>query len=317
MGPTTGSPPRFRKHGLFRLIGYAPHPGQLLVHQSRAQRRVLACGVRWGKTTCGVGEAVAALLEPRESALGWVVAPNYGLADKTFRQVADAIQAHFCHRVQVLDLRGQRLVVTNLGGGTSELRGKSADEPVSLLGESLDFLIVDEAAKLRSTIWENHLSQRLIDRRGWVLFLSTPSGCNWFYRLFHAAKTGKDPVGEAWQSPSAGNPHLDKMAIEAERTSLPADVFQQEYEAKFLGIEQEPCEVCGWPDPEAESFITLYDGEEDPGDCSACGHPVGPDGTSIPWGAMFTRCEGKRPMGKQWAWGRWVDAYGHPLPAEA
>src|SRR5437867_11475036 len=97
---------RLRKREVFSQIGYVPHPGQLLVHRSKAPRRIVACGVRWGKTTCGVGEAVAALLEPRECSLGWVVAPSYDLADKTFRQVSDASQAHFRQRVQNLDVRG-------------------------------------------------------------------------------------------------------------------------------------------------------------------------------------------------------------------
>ena len=69
----------------------------------------------------------------------------------------------------------RRLVLRNLAGGFSEIRGKSADNPVSLLGEGLDWLIVDEAARLKPAIWEGHLSQRLIDKKGWALLISTPS----------------------------------------------------------------------------------------------------------------------------------------------
>ena len=40
----------------FHDLGYTPHPGQLPVHQSKAPRRVLACGVRWGKTRVAAWE---------------------------------------------------------------------------------------------------------------------------------------------------------------------------------------------------------------------------------------------------------------------
>src|SRR5436190_17962199 len=88
----------FRKIALFRMLGYAPHPAQALVHRSRAQRRAFAAGTRVGKSTCGAMECVVALIEPRESALGWLVAPTYELTRRIFEQVVRALHAHFKHR---------------------------------------------------------------------------------------------------------------------------------------------------------------------------------------------------------------------------
>ena len=64
------------KQALFRHLGYQPHEGQRAVHESMAPRRVLACGVRWGKSLCAAMEAVAAAMEPRERSFGWA---NYNL----------------------------------------------------------------------------------------------------------------------------------------------------------------------------------------------------------------------------------------------
>jgi phage FluMu gp28-like protein len=128
----------------------------------------------------------------------------------------------------------KRLVLRNLGGGESEVRGKSADNPVSLLGEGLDWLIVDEAARLKPTIWEGHLSQRLLDKKGWALLISTPRGKGWFFDAWRRGQNGKDPDFESWNYPSRSNPHLDEAMIEAERARLPERVFKQEYEAEFL-----------------------------------------------------------------------------------
>ena len=289
MDSTTTDSPRVSKGALFRFIRYAPHAGQLLVHRSKAPRRVLACGVRWGKTTCGVGEAVAALLQPREHSLGWVVAPSYDLADKTFRGVADSFQKHFSTRIQSLDLRGERLIVHNLGGGVSELRAKSADQPVSLLGEGLDWMIIDEAARLKADVWESYLSQRLVDRKGWVLFLSTPAGPGWFHQLYRRGIRNRDPNTESWSSPSWANPHIDKDLVEAERASLPTSVFAEQYGGEFQGVEPEPCEVCSPRSPKATQVIVIDEGD-DVRRCPACNYPVDAEGRSlVPEGAKFIK----------------------------
>ena len=221
------------KTALFADLRYAPHPGQLAVHRSRAPRRVLACGVRWGKTLCAAMEAVAAALEPRERGVGWVVAPTYDLADKVFREVQLVVGQRLRHRVVTLREHDKVIVLRNLAGGLCEVRGKSADNPVSLLGEGLDFVIVDETARMKPSIWESHLSQRLLDKKGWALLISTPRGKGWFHEAFRNGQ-GRDPSYASWNRPSWTNPHLDAAAIEQERGRLPEAVFRQEYGAEFI-----------------------------------------------------------------------------------
>ena len=53
----------YSKPSLFRALGYRPHPGQVLVHRSEAQRRVLACGVRWGKSMLAAHEGIASAMK--------------------------------------------------------------------------------------------------------------------------------------------------------------------------------------------------------------------------------------------------------------
>ena len=224
---------RFNKHALFVDLGYQPHPGQLEVHQSAAPRRILACGVRWGKTRCAAMEALAAAMAPRERSMGWVVAPTYDLADKVYREIVIIAAEHLRHRLVTLKESEKRIVLRNMAGGFSEIRGKSADNPVSLLGEGLDWLIVDEAARLKPAIWEGHLTQRLIDRKGWALLISTPKGKGWLYELFRRGQ-GQDTDYQSWNCPSWANPHLDATLIEAERSRLPERVFKQEFGGEFL-----------------------------------------------------------------------------------
>jgi len=276
----TSSSLHLRKRELFGYLGYEPHPGQVEVHRSRAPRRILACGVRWGKSTCAAMEAVAALMVPRERSIGWVVAPSYDLTERIFGRVREVVEGRLAHRVQEVNPRDRRIVIRNLLGGVSELRGKSADQPVSLLGEGLDWLVVDEAARLSEEVWTRHLSQRLIDRKGWALLLSTPRGADWFYHLYRRGLSGRDPDYAAWAKPSWDNPMVDRALIEAEWPRLPAGVFEQEYAARFLGEEQEPCAVCDGPSPDAPGIVIMEQGQEFLR-CKACGKPVNEEGSSL------------------------------------
>jgi hypothetical protein len=224
---------RVDKRALFERMRYEPHPGQWEIHKSPAPRRIVACGVRWGKTTCAAMEGLAAALEPRPRSIGWVVAPTYDLADRVFREIQLGAVQYLRHRVVAMKEAERRLILTNLAGGQSEIRAKSADNPVSLLGEGLDWVIVDEASRLKPTIWQSHLSQRLIDKQGWALLISTPKGKGYFFDLFQRARQG-DPGYASWNMPSWTNPLLDADVIEEERGRLPERVFRQEYGAEFL-----------------------------------------------------------------------------------
>jgi len=260
---TMGAPRRYRLHrrALFADLGYTPHPGQIEVHRSRASRRVLACGVRFGKTLCAAMEGIAAALEPAQRSIGWVVAPTYDLADKVFRELVMLAGDRLSHRIISLRENDRRLLLRNMAGGISEIRGKSADNPVSLLGEGLDWLIVDEAARLKPAIWQGHLSQRLIDKRGWALLISTPAGKGWFHELYRRGQSD-DPDHASWNHPSWTNPYLDRDLIEQERSRLPERVFAQEYGGEFVegagqvfrGVRE--CAIGTWQQPSGEmSYI--------------------------------------------------------------
>src|SRR2546427_12987098 len=89
----------FNKAAFFRDLKYTPHPGQAEIHASTASRRVVACGVRWGKSLCAAAEALAAAMAPKERSVGWVVAPTYDLSDKVFREIALLVTRHLRHRI--------------------------------------------------------------------------------------------------------------------------------------------------------------------------------------------------------------------------
>ena len=78
------------------------------------------------------------------------------------------------------------------------------------------------------------LSQRLIDKDGWALLISTPRGKGWFYDLWRRGQDPGDPFHESWNYPSWSNPHLDRELIDGERERVPERVFRQEYLGEWI-----------------------------------------------------------------------------------
>jgi len=128
-----------------------------------------------------------------------------------------------------IEIRESERMVTLPTGGTVQV--KSADNPDSLRGEGLNFVVIDECAFVKEDAWTDALRPALADRKGGALFISTPKGHNWFWRLWHGAD-GAD--WQAWKFSSYDNPFLDPKEIDAARSQLPERTFSQEFMAEFI-----------------------------------------------------------------------------------
>ena len=202
-------------------IDYAPHEKQKLFHNSKARWRILVCGRRWGKTRCAVAEGVKlSFIKPKQR--GWIVAPTYPLSQEAWRVLKEIVPP----KLIKAELKAERKFVFL---NDSEIEFRSADNEASLRGAGLDFAIIDEAARVQEDSW-NALRPSLSDKQGKGIFISTPKGKNWFYRLYLA--NGKDY--ESWHFPSNTNPYFPEEEWEEAKLNYPVDWFSQEYEANFL-----------------------------------------------------------------------------------
>jgi len=198
------------------------HPAQREVFESTARHRVLAAGRRWGKTRLGALECLICALRGGHA---WWVAPTYPVALIGWR-----LMKSWSRRVPGASISESERRVEFPGGGW--LQVKSADNPDSLRGEGLDLAVVDEAAFVKEDAWTEALRPALSDRQGRALFISTPAGRNWFWRLYLAGQT--EPGWASWQFPTSANPHIAAEEIEAARRDMPERAFAQEYLAQFL-----------------------------------------------------------------------------------
>lgn len=155
----------------------------------------------------------------------WWVAPTYKVAAVGWRLIRSlALQ------IPGTTVRDGDMLTTFPGGGTVQVR--SADNPDSLRGEGLDFVVIDECAYVAEAAWQEALRPALSDRLGRAMFISTPSGRNWFWRCYQRGLQGGE--WQSWSFPTSDNPYIEPSEIEEARGDLPERIFRQEYLAEFL-----------------------------------------------------------------------------------
>jgi phage terminase large subunit-like protein len=120
------------------------------------------------------------------------------------------------------------------------IRFKGADDPDSLRGVGLSFVVMDEYAFMKPSVWEYIIRPALGRAEGGAMFIGTPAGKNHFYEMWNSARTGVDPSSgkeskdwKAFQFTSSDNPHLTQTEIDAMYASTSEEAQKQELEASF------------------------------------------------------------------------------------
>jgi len=195
------------------------------IHKSKARNRVVVIGRRGGKTVLTINELIVRAVE--KPGLYWFVAPTYRQAKgiawpllKKFLRVDDN------WNFNEADLRAELKAI----GATIELKG--ADNEDSLRGVGLAGVVMDESATMKKNVWPEIIRPMLMDTGGWALFIGTPKGLNWFYDLYQQA--GAEPGWKRWNFPTAVNKYIPEAEIEIARREMPARLFEQEIQARFL-----------------------------------------------------------------------------------
>lgn len=109
---------------------------------------------------------------------------------------------------------------------------RSADDPDHLVGDGIDLLVIDECALIKTNIYEI-LRPSLSDKHhdGKALFISTPRGFNWFYKLFR--KGGQEDGWTSFLFTSIDGGNIEASEIEQAKKDLTPRMFAQEYLASF------------------------------------------------------------------------------------
>ena len=202
-------------------------PWQLECWKDESRFKIIVAGRRCGKSNFSIKQTIAKALEAPKGSCVLYVAPTQGQA----RQIAwDAILDQ--GRDVIKSAHVNSMDITLVTGTKIHLR--SAENPDNMRGLKVYFAVIDEAAFIKDDmVWNKVIRPALSDLKGDAVFISSPSGRNWFYDLYMNAKNGKSKEWKAWHLTTYDNPTIDPEEIEAAKQTLSSFAFRQEFLASF------------------------------------------------------------------------------------
>lgn len=171
----------------FISLNYTPRRWQENCHANRKRFTVLALHRRAGKTELAIMQLVdAALRFDKDLGLFFYVAPY-------LKQGKIIAWERLKYRLRPLELAGAvELSESDLSAtfkhNGAVIRIYGGDNPDGMRGVRLDGAVIDEVAQIKPEVWTEIMQPALSDRKGWALFIGTPSGVNLFSELYFKAQ---------------------------------------------------------------------------------------------------------------------------------
>jgi phage terminase large subunit-like protein len=188
--------------------------------------KVVAAGRRCGKSRLSAVTLLIEALNCPEGSAVMYIAPTLGQARTIIWDLL-----HDLGRPVIKSSHINNLEITLVNGRKILVRG--ADNPDSLRGVSLVYVVLDECAFIKQEIWEKVIRASLSDKKGRALFISTPSGRNWFYDTYKLGQEGTDEEWKSWHFTTQDNETIDPKEVEAAKRTLSSFAFKQEYLSSF------------------------------------------------------------------------------------
>ena len=201
------------------------------VWKDTSRFKVVAAGRRCGKSRLAAWMLIVNALQADRGHV-FYVAPTQGQA----RDIMWSLLIELAQPViKTSHINNMQLTLVN--GATISLKG--ADRPDTMRGVSLKFLVLDEYADMKPSVFEEILRPALADQKGSCLFIGTPKGRNHFYDLYVYADKSEDDSFEAWHYTSYDNETLDNEEINLAKQSMSSFAFRQEFMASFEALGSE------------------------------------------------------------------------------
>lgn len=202
------------------------HPKQAEVFLDTARFRVVVAGRRWGKTSLAKTEMLARAKMPHQKI--WYIAPTYRMAKQImWNDLKESVPRDWIVRIHETEMS-----ITLINNTVIECKG--ADNPDTLRGVGLNFVVLDEFQDMRVETWTTIIRPTLAKDRGEALFIGTPKAYNQLYEVY---ALGQDPERTAWSSyqfPTITSPFIPEEEIADARRDMDPRTFRQEFEASFV-----------------------------------------------------------------------------------
>jgi len=226
-------------------LDYAPRDWQRRVHENKARFKVLALHRRAGKTELALMRLIHHALKSKDPL------PVYAYCAPFLKQAKVIFWARAKEKLDEARIAGvceyseSDLTITFKHNGAT-IRVFGSDNPDALRGVRLDGVVLDEVAQIRPEVWEDIVQPALSDRKGWAMFIGTPSGINLFSELFYRAADLPD-----WWA--ARFTVYDTQALEAaEVTRLQSTMSEASFAREYL---------CDFTAAGTDQLVSLLDAE--------------------------------------------------------
>lgn len=193
--------------------------------------QVIAAGRRCGKSRYAAWRMIVKALENSKGEVWYI-----GLTQGNARDIMWSL-LHELARPVIKSSHVNNLQITLINGAVISLKG--SDRPDTMRGASLKLAVLDEAAFMKPSVWEEIIRPALADQKGQAVFIGTPEGRNWFYDLYVYADRSEDSEWAAYHFTSYDNEMLDPKEIDNAKKSMSTHIFNQEFMASFNAKESE------------------------------------------------------------------------------
>lgn len=185
-------------------------------------------GRQAGKTALAEQQALFWALNKPKQLIYWV-SPTSSQATKVYNQLLEMIVTY----PFLKSYKGSKADTEMVFANGSRILFRSAAQEDSLRGETIEYLIIDEAAFIKQMVFSEILLPMLNVRGKKCLIISTPKGKNWFFHQYQKGFLG-DKNYSSYKFISEDNPYANPIIIGIAKDNLPEILFGQEYLAQFV-----------------------------------------------------------------------------------
>tara|TARA_R110001632_G_scaffold86313_1_gene188588 strand:- start:314 stop:1543 length:1230 start_codon:yes stop_codon:yes gene_type:complete len=212
---------------------YKPYKKQIPIHKACMDEDpcffvTTVAGRQAGKTALAEQQGTFWGLDKPKQLIYWV-SPTSSQATKVYNQLLEMV----VDMPFIKSYKGSKADTEIVFTNGSRILFRSAAQEDSLRGETIDYLIIDEAAFIKETVFMEILLPMLNVRGKKCLIISTGKGKNWF---FHQYQKGfiNDKNYKSFKFISSDNPYANESIIQIAKENLPSVLFRQEYLAEFI-----------------------------------------------------------------------------------
>ena len=210
------------------VIPYKPRKLQKFLHNQIPKHRfnVIIAHRRSGKTVLCINHLIrAALTNPQPN-------PRYAFIAPTFKQgkstAWDYIK-NYCRNIPYIKFNESELRCDFPNGSRVTILGAENDQ--ALRGIFLDGCVFDETQNISPVLFPEIIRPALADRKGWCIFIGTPKGQNYFYKLHKQALEEEDWWTATYKA--SETKVLDDKELSAAKRVMSKDLYEQEFQCSF------------------------------------------------------------------------------------